>query len=149
MAGQGWAWLAEAGRGRAGRGKAWQGKAWASFSDEAFEQGAIKVKPSTGLKRARKLIAKPNGWTQKEWARDKNGHGVDAIDRSAKCFCALGACWRVTGSDNEAMENTLIKYLRRAIGGTVNHWNDRKRRTQAQVVKAFDKAIKLAEADGQ
>lgn len=94
------------------------------------------------LRRARALIE--SGWTQKEYARGKSGRGVNELGNAPVCFCALGAIRRVTRREWDNTEEA--KALRAAIlGRDIIDWNDAPRRTQADVLAAFDKAIELAE----
>lgn len=45
--------------------------------------------------KAYQLIEKPENWTIKVCARDKNGKNVSHEDSSAYCFCMLGALMRL------------------------------------------------------
>lgn len=42
----------------------------------------LKIKPTELLKK---------GWVQRVWARDAFGQEIPPIDRSAVCYCAVGA----------------------------------------------------------
>jgi hypothetical protein len=115
------------------------------------------MKPSDILKIAKdKLINK--GWTQGAYAR--SGLMSVAYDsKHADSFCPLGAIYSVIDyallgtsylQDRYATTDA-ISYLHRATGydGTIPNWNDQTERTKEQVIAAFDKAIELAESDGQ
>lgn len=110
------------------------------------------MKPATILKRARKLIEKPGSWCQLAEARTRDGESISCGDSMATQFCALGAIWRATGQNDDAP----TKFLREAVGArytlagpkSVANWNDAPRRTHKQILKAFDKAIALAEKEG-
>lgn len=94
------------------------------------------------LREARALIER--GWTQEYYARGKSGKGVDALGRHAVCFCATGALRRVNRIEWDNCEERGL--LRKAVGRNIIDWNDHPKRTQAEVLAAFDKAIELAEA---
>lgn len=99
------------------------------------------------LRDARGLIAK--GWTQGEFSRDANGDYCPMSDPAAACFCAMGAVYRVTLSEDGIpipIHNDVYALLCDAVGGSVVDWNDRRGRTQAEVLAVFDRAIAAAEA---
>jgi hypothetical protein len=88
------------------------------------------------LREARALIER--GWTQRAYERcDGSVCAMGAIEH------ACGGCW----SDHP----DVVSALRRGIGvpqaDDIFYWNDSVFRTQAEVLAAFDKAIKLAERD--
>ena len=96
------------------------------------------------LKAARDLIAKPENWTQGESARDDRGRRVDVYSRRAKCFCSIGAIYRVSSTDEEANRSrkALIDQLpmeRRFI----TTFNDT--HSHSEVLDLFSKAISSAE----
>ena len=101
---------------------------------------------------ARALIRK--GWCQHNNAEDQDGDGVEVSHKFAKKFCPHGALCRVAGSANPVTwyEGVLEAFsaFRHAIGDVdIATWNDRKDRTKAQVLEAFDKAIQEAERTKQ
>lgn len=52
----------------------------------------------------RRLLKKPEAWTKRRYARDANGNDVDPESRRAKCFCLIGAQYRVLkGQPEEGM----------------------------------------------
>jgi hypothetical protein len=96
------------------------------------------------LREARALIQK--GWTQHTCARNERGERVSPDSDEATCWCMAGAVLRT--SDNCADEQLLMRALATVTGsreGYVADFNDKKGRTQAEVLAAFDKAIALAE----
>lgn len=91
------------------------------------------------LRKARQLIA--DGWCQRDSV---------AYDARSKTFsyCALGA---ISAAGNlRTARNLAFVYLTSAISPqavAIPHWNDHPRRTQEEVLAAFDKAIELAEEE--
>jgi len=100
------------------------------------------------LRQAQKLVAKKNGWTSGSDAVNHLGTLVAWDDPAAVAFCAGGACAKAAASVAPSLQGEALRVLRKGIGVRGRHgvskWNDRPRRTQKQVVAAFDKAIKLA-----
>lgn len=106
------------------------------------------MKPVTILKRARKLIESPARWIKGACARSENGCIVSTASTLAHSFCAYGALAAVAKirGDFEPAE----KYLQRATRARhLMVWNDQSKRTHAQVLAAYDKAIALAEKGAQ
>lgn len=104
------------------------------------------------LNGARKLIV-DLGWTQKAFARDKNGRSLGLRDSEPVAYCSMGALWQVA-TQVEALQTPDVldarDCLAHAIGlprpPDVISWNDAPTRTQGEVVAAFDAAIKATEA---
>lgn len=104
------------------------------------------MKSSEVLRRARARIEKPENWTKGALARYATGERtVESAAPGVTCWCALGALdwaepvgwFRVYGRVCEA------------IGGPdLPRWNDAPERTHAEVLDAFDRAIALAEQEG-
>lgn len=103
------------------------------------------MKPSTVLKKARKLIER--GWCKGPSAMNAAGEAVSPDSRSACRWCIYGALVRVGKS--AAVDGYVDDYLTRAIG--TNTWFEfnETRRSKRPVLRAFDRAIKLAEKEGQ
>lgn len=99
----------------------------------------------TELMQARALIAKPDGWTTSAFARDDTGTPVDVHDKTAVCFCALGAIARVRCS--EKARNLLADAARQVdtVYGSILMVNDDPMYGHASVLRMYDKAIELAE----
>jgi hypothetical protein len=99
------------------------------------------------LLNARTLIAL-EGWTQGAEARDSNGRKVSASYPKATCFCAEGANDEGAG-DNFILSITTHNYLgcTLRLKRGLHIWNDRKGRTKAQVLAAYDKAIAKLERE--
>lgn len=107
------------------------------------------MKDITVLKRARAFLLKPGGWTKGRLARDKKGREVPVTSRRAVSFCAVGAICRVLKIDSQILGQGTPAHdlLLPGTGETfVVDFNDKKGRTQAQVLKAFDRAIAKLEA---
>lgn len=105
-----------------------------------FFQNELRV-----LTAARQRIAQPNGWTQDSFARNAEGDKVSDHHPSATCFCAWGAVRRartdVYLEEHFGTTDTLFSVLGLQPGDSVASWNDNPKRTQAEVIAAFDKAI--------
>lgn len=96
------------------------------------------------LKKARALLAKPKAWIQGSEARTANGTSVCATTRGAIRFCALGALYKAEGvNPMDSGDRDVARWaLRRAVKNDhLVSWNDAPRRTHAQILKGFDKAI--------
>lgn len=89
-----------------------------------------------------KLLAK--GWCQHGEARDADGCIVDYFRANAVAFCSSGSIYRaamVVGAEFPAVQEAR-RLLVDAIGGRmIVSWNDAPKRTQEQVLAAFDKAV--------
>lgn len=97
--------------------------------------------PSEILKAARQKITPPEAWTKRAAARDHLGATVFADDKTAVCWCSIGAVWATAYLCDEA-----ASYLDEVAGGAITLFNDAPERTHAEVLAAFDRAIALAEA---
>ena len=91
------------------------------------------------LVKARALIKK--GWTKGRYHRKVGGRN---------CYCAAGAILRASGGRVGGLDSAWFtggaaaaRALCEAVGAVcVPEFNDKKSRTKAQVLRAFDKAIK-------
>lgn len=88
--------------------------------------------------KAWELLSAPGAWCQGAMARDQSGDGVPIGSNAACRWCALGALTRCYGARGLDAFLHAIDALRaheqvRALGG-VNLWNDRRGRTQEEVV---------------
>lgn len=109
------------------------------------------MKASEVLRKARALLAKKGGWTQRVAARNRAGRSILPERPSACCFCALGAIRHVEKEREYAW--TARKLLAQAAGARgsvfVADWNDAPKRKKSEVLAAFTKAIKLAKEAGE
>jgi hypothetical protein len=108
------------------------------------------MKESERLRAALALIDSPEKWAQGASAKDSEGFIVALHAEDAVSFCSLGAlgikCSDKGYLDNEAYESSRT-YLKRAAGQRlITEYNDT--RTHAEVMQMFDKAIQLAQAEG-
>lgn len=104
--------------------------------------------PADVLRAAKARIATPERWTQGTFARDRDGGAVDMKTEreEAVCWCSLGAIEYACDPD-EAVSARAMCLLMEAIGeDSIEDWNDHPRRTHAEVLAAFDRAIAIAEA---
>lgn len=97
-----------------------------------------KIKASTALRRAWKLIANKKHWTTGAYARTKHGRECEPGNKAAMQFCAYGALLHAGASDQAE------DYLR-AVEPCVIDLNDT--RGHAAVRELYAKAIRLAVAD--
>lgn len=105
------------------------------------------------LKSARKLIEKPENWTQDTRARNENGDGVHVDDPSACRFCIVGAIAKVTypaptysGEGSEVLadlDGLAIDYYGFSC---IESFNDYRKRKHEEVLEFFDTAIANLEA---
>lgn len=101
------------------------------------------------LRAARALIEDPKHWTKRAYARPSKWATDERAPESleAGAWCALGALRRIDGP----YELSAISALSRVISGgtgTIAVWrfNDDPERRHRDILKVFDKAIALAEA---
>lgn len=105
------------------------------------------MKPSEILEKALDLIRDPECWIQRcEYGFRGDKH----------CYCAFGALTAVerfakTASDAEKF--SAFVFLRKVIGTNdiddIQDWNDDPNTTHAEVVAAFEEAIKRAKEAGE
>lgn len=96
------------------------------------------------LRKARELVAA--GWTQGHYALDADGKVTEDSSPTACKFCMAGALFRVTNSQADEVWREARRALKAAIGDTLVSFNDAPKRTQDEVVDAFDRAIAAEEA---
>lgn len=95
------------------------------------------------LVKARALVEK--GWTQGTFARNADGVPVPFYFKDATCWCGDGALLKAANYDpikRRGLYNRARRAMDAAIGGLFPKFNDDG--TKAQVLEAFDKAIKAA-----
>jgi hypothetical protein len=89
-------------------------------------------------------------WTQHAAAKNADGDRVAASSAEACSFCSAGALDSVCISLSEHYSQYVqaFSHLRQAAGAaSVIEWNDDPKRTKAEVLAAFDKAIAFATGD--
>lgn len=120
------------------------------------EQGLVhapsKTNPQTPadvLRAAADLIEPEGAWTQGYWARTSSGFATDPYLEAASCYCALGAIANVTGITQLGKVHTLAPTdaLCRAVGD-VAMWNDKRSRTQAEVVAKLREIAAMLDGEG-
>ena len=105
--------------------------------------------PSEILTEARRLI-EGKGWTQGAFARNCDGERIGLDDPCAARFCSIGALIRSwAGASNEARHHAREALVRGSGHTDLAWWNDSNRRTVADVLSAFDRAIALAREAGR
>lgn len=110
------------------------------------------MSPKEVLILARRKIEQPKGWTQENYAANKDGLGVSYTDKAAMCFCSSGAV--LASSPSPTLEPESLKYLAYVVAGpsvkpelyphVVIRWNDDSERTHQEVLAVFDAAIAAA-----
>ena len=104
------------------------------------------MKPSTILKKARKLIER--GWCLNASARTKTGKVCNIFSKRAVQWCAYGA---VSAVSSKHTHRPAIDMLDKAVARTdcgIIAFNDRQASSKP-VLRAFDRAIALAMKEGQ
>ncbi|MBN8245131.1 hypothetical protein JF546_19105 [Nitratireductor aquimarinus] len=93
------------------------------------------------LAQARDLLAK--GWVKEHYGEDAEGNTQHALSEKACKFCIVGALARVLGVDASKVHDNhpAVQALNCGGVGQILLWNDEDRRTQADVLALFDKAI--------
>lgn len=99
------------------------------------------MKDSDILRAAKELINTPERWTKGCLARTQQGDPTIVDDPDAVCFCMLGALAKVSQGQNHYTGEILYEELEEPI----SNFNDDENTTHADVMAAFDRAIKLAE----
>lgn len=98
------------------------------------------------LVEAKKLIEDPKNWTQDTYARDKYGKSVSVNDKTATCFCSIGALYRTVHDKIGYYEYqfNLIDLAERALStearDAIEWFNDNS--SHSDVMRVWDKAIK-------
>ena len=108
------------------------------------------MKPSELLIKAKAVIADPKHWTQDVYAKDAEGRATKTLSPDAACWCSLGALEKVApGEDTHSTRSAAAGYLLNVsieCGYTgIPDFNDNS--SHEAVMKAWDKAIKLAKED--
>lgn len=88
---------------------------------------------------ARKLIEKPENWTKRYYARNKEQEEVPVLSRDAVCFCSIGALAKASGEGLGVEGNDAYQALARRMGVSVSRFNDT--HTHVEVLAKFDEAI--------
>ena len=110
------------------------------------------MKPSELLIKAQAVIADPRRWTQDVYAKDAEGQVTKTLSPDAACWCSLGALEKVAHEENTySTRSAAAGYLSKVSdeGGYsgIPDFNDNS--SHETVMKAWDKAIKLAKEDGK
>lgn len=98
------------------------------------------MSPADVLLAARDLIADPEHWCKVNVAERADGESTYA-DHSAHAFCAFGAVYT---ADPAGVLGRTWDFLYEAVGGPPIFFNDAPETTHADVLDAFDRAIRLA-----
>lgn len=98
------------------------------------------------LRKAERRIKK--GWTQRTYARDKEGVTIRSDSKHAVQFCLLGSIneeTRTNKDDTVIAAKEAIMHVQPAIVSDdgLHYWNDDPFRTQEQVLDTLHKAVNL------
>jgi hypothetical protein len=98
------------------------------------------------LRRAKRLLIPSYRWIQGTFTLMKVRRG-----KTIQCFCSAGAIEEATAELAPVGDDwyKATEFLQRAInrhsdGYSIASWNDKPRRTHAQVIAMFDRAIAMA-----
>ena len=97
------------------------------------------------LIQAKALIAKPENWSKKAYARMDNGNECLYSFMYASKFCSFGAIYRVLYQENivkderKALINSAYESLKNAAGCGIMRFNDMA--THGQILYVYNKAI--------
>lgn len=101
--------------------------------------------PEAILENGRDLVAR--GWTQGAHARDRHGEPVDPWSSEAVAWSLVGAI--VCGDDAQRghvpiseLAETASELANELETSSLNEWNDKPERVQADVIGAFDAALR-------
>lgn len=100
------------------------------------------------LRAARELIATPERWTQGANARDDKGNSYLTVSSAnVVCRCAYGAVLTASKGYTGQTRNAIyaLEAAARLRSECLSEWNDSKRRTHADVLAAFGRAIAAEE----
>jgi hypothetical protein len=109
------------------------------------------------LVRVRRLLDKPDAWTQGAEARNAAGIRVEPHSPQAVHWCLEGAVCRVlpTTACTRLLSGTatemdaVLRWLERRTGTMIANYNDRRGRTYAEILAALDTWIaELADSGG-
>lgn len=108
------------------------------------------MKVSEFLAKAKTLIADPKHWTQGFYAQDAQGQAVGPAQPHAVCWCSVGVLSKVAHEENAydarfAAARCLFDVSEECGYDGVTDFNDNS--SHETVMKAWDKAIKLAKED--
>lgn len=102
-----------------------------------------QVTKASLLTQARALLEK--GWCQGEYAKDADGYPVHADNLEASSWCINGALIGIRVSSPHVIFE-LEYLLSDKVGIGIICWNDKRYRTQVEVLALMDKAIASPEA---
>lgn len=105
------------------------------------------MKPSTVLKKARKLIER--GWCRGDYAKTKEGRPIPVMHEAAYRFCSLGAIQRVAGATYCNDTDAAVEYLRRSCDEAWVHKFNDAQNSKRPVLALYGRAIKLAEKENR
>ena len=113
------------------------------------------------LTKARNVISQEENWTKKYFARDSLGNPIPVEEAEAKCFCAVGAMYKVCAvrikTDESFIDNfqQLLtaeipenKDRRYADHQNIINYNDDSNTSHKQILEVFDRAIATAKERG-
>lgn len=109
-----------------------------------FDQEVLNI-----LIGGQELISEESRWTQTHYARNSGGDPVPPADKSAVCYCSIGAIAKMCNDgnvgrvyDDHSTANRAREYLAQAMGDYVTSVNDT--RDHEDIMKYWDTAINIA-----
>lgn len=103
------------------------------------------------LEGARELIATPEKWTKRAFARDQSGACVNSASQNAVCLCPTGAILRASNSAlvGSAALDSVLAALSFSSWERLWIWNDAAQRTHSEVLSRLDAAIEAERKKAQ
>ena len=108
------------------------------------------MKPSELLTKAKAVIADPKHWAQGQYAKDAKGHPVGPAEPDAVCWCSVGVLEKVAHEEDTYSTRFAAMWYLLDVSvecgyNDISDFNDNS--SHETVMKAWDKAIKLAKED--
>lgn len=108
---------------------------------------------STCLRQVREYVQR--GWVQGVSAKNAKGRACMPTSKTATCWCITGAMTAASVELPSSYRGILVSQAEGAIGSAAHlkdnygfdliSWNDRKGRTQEQILNVLDRAIRTEE----
>jgi hypothetical protein len=114
----------------------------------------MNVTPTQVLERMLEIYSGSEKWTQKYEARSATGQAVSALDRTAVCYCVIGAATRayydLMGTDivlTYSPVDEALELVSEESGSPIVLWNDTVGRTFDEVRTAIEQAYELSKQE--
>jgi hypothetical protein len=103
--------------------------------------------PTEILRAARARIADTKHWTRYKAARDRHGHYVPPMSERAVRWCGAGSLNCELASCPEEAQDAVWEYIQPIVGNGGGIWMVNDLHGHKAVLRMFDQAIALAEAE--